>query len=92
MTTPRRTTGRTQQAAKTETRPENPRFVTTPAEKNKMAWKIEIELPSGGTISTIHRCLYTDWFCHRYIGSRYCSWHYCSNNWNCLNLQDNQGL
>ena len=49
MTAPRRTAGRTQQPAKTETKPENPRVTTTPAAR--MAWKIEIALPSGGTIS-----------------------------------------
>jgi hypothetical protein len=50
MTQPRRTTGRTQQA-KQPAKQENPRVTTTPLEKNKMAWKIELELPAGGTIS-----------------------------------------
>ena len=45
MTVPRRTAGRTQQPAKQE----NPRVTTTPV--NKTAWKIELPLPDGGTIS-----------------------------------------
>ena len=50
MTQTRRTTGRTQQA-KQPAKQENPRVTTTPLEKNKMTWKIELELPAGGTIS-----------------------------------------
>jgi hypothetical protein len=50
MTQPRRTTGRTQQA-KQPAKQENPRVTTTPLEKNKMSWKIEMELPAGGKIS-----------------------------------------
>ena len=50
MTQTRRTTGRTQ-PAKQPAKQENPRVTTTPLEKNKMAWKIELELPAGGTIS-----------------------------------------
>jgi len=42
-----RTTGRAQQQPKQE----NPRVTTAPGDKARLAWKIEKELPDGGTVS-----------------------------------------